>query len=159
MAKNDKPQRNYEDVSYDIEAWWNSEKGDVLEGKLVDFRDVETKFGAKILYIVVTSEACRAVESGNDDAEAEEWDAGSNIGFLSSGGLNALKKLRRGAQVRIEHTGERDVGRGNPMKTYRVQVDRSEPGKGLSYLDEEKRTNAQQAMPQEQFKSEDDIPF
>lgn len=135
MAKTTEHQ--YEDVSADLEAWFRAEPGAVIEGKLLEFRDIETKFGEKILYIVQTSAECMAVPGGADakDAEPEVFPAGTNIGVLSSGGMNGMKRIRVGTQLRLECTGTKDIGRGNDMKTFRLQRDVSCLGRGPCYLE------------------------
>jgi hypothetical protein len=142
--------REYENVEADLQAWYRPIEGNVLEGKLVDFRDADTKNGRKILYLIHTTAPCIALENDADeDTEPAEWPADVIIGLWSSGGLNAMKKVRIGTQVRVECIGEKDIGRQSPMRVFTVQQDKRELGRGHSYVSAKTSRDI----------AEDDIPF
>jgi hypothetical protein len=150
--------RQYDVLSSDVEAWFRPEQGRSLEGKLLEFRSVRTKVGRKILYIIHTTEPCMAVDQEDNESEATEWPAGTVVGIFSSGGLGAMKRVKTGAQVCIECLGERDTGKVNPMRVFRIGIDRGEPGDGLS-VEMTIKGLMKAKEPEPAPADDDDIPF
>lgn len=105
-------------------AWKPTTAGDVAEGVLRSVKDIETKFGPKVL-IVLNAAKYKSEGGAAETADELEWwvRAETNTGRPTQP-LTELQSVAAdiGDRVRVSLTELRDVGKGNPMKVFAAEV-------------------------------------
>lgn len=148
--------KGYARRSLDIEAFWVPEKGPIhgefLGAKLFDSGIDASK--PSTLFIVRLTDPCFCTDK---DDEIFTKNPGDIVGVWGKPGMKGLKNLF-GVPVWMALTGEKDIGKGNPMKVFDIQSPK--PGTAMPILEDmrERSKGAKTFLDSVKVES-DNIPF
>lgn len=158
----------YRKQSMDIAGFWNPEQGPVHAifrgASLFDNKLDKTK--SSVLLFAELLEPCECV---NQEDEAFTAQKGDVVGVWGKPGMRALRNLC-GVPVWMQEAGEKDIGKGNPMKLFEILSPKQ--GTPIPILEDNRKesagsktflTVASAKKPAEQEVSntgdDDDVPF
>ncbi len=133
---------NWTRVSDDVKGYWDPEKSSIrckpLSVKLFDGQEFEGQDGRRpsVLIIAELTAACPLkVKDDSNEWTYEKGQKGDIVGIWYKPGMRPIRRLS-GVECFIQESGERDIGKGNPMKLYDVRSGTPEKGKRLLVTDD-----------------------
>lgn len=146
----------YGAIEEDIVGFWKPEEGPIevkpLYVKLSDSRIDDTKSSTLIF-----CELVKPITLYRKDDETVEGKKGDLIGIWSKPGMRAIRNCA-GVATYIALEGEKDTGKGNPMKTFVVAPKDGIKGDRL-VVEEDNRKQSKPGGVDAPVPSDDDIPF
>lgn len=130
------PDDGYVRISEDVEGFWDGEG--VVHFSPTGFKTFRSKkFPDKDSTIVfgraLSPVSCLPPSDLDANDEPFTLEAGGKVGIWYKPGMRALMNLC-GAKVKMRANGEKDIGKGNPMKLYAVDVGKGTVAKPLPNL-------------------------
>ena len=107
----------------DVKGWWKAEAGLMFKGKLVGGFAITDKDGTKRNVVLVELVApTKAYQTKSDGGKAIRLEKGDVLGVGISAALTPLLNyIEHNGLVRAKVTGQKEVGRPQPMWTYEIQ--------------------------------------
>lgn len=149
-----KPDDGYVRVSDDIDGFWDGTgtahftPTGLKTFKSKTFRD---RMSTIIFARALSPVSCMGVATEDSDGESFVLEAGGKLGIWYKPGMKQLLNLA-GSKVKMTADGEKDVGKGNPMKLFAIDVARGSVMKKLPDLSTPETRNTPS------HSSDDDLP-
>lgn len=132
---------NWNRVSDDVKGYWDPEKSSVrckpLSVKLFDGQELEDQDRRPSVLIIAELTAACPLKTKNEDGEWEvvQGKKGEVVGLWYKPGMRPIRRLG-GIECHITQNGERDTGKGNPMKLYDILCPDERKGRRLIVTDD-----------------------
>jgi hypothetical protein len=158
MAKNNQPNipAGYKEQSSDIVGFWDSTSGDTIHMIPRFLRLFDSKLDPAKSSTLLVAELVDAINVQNADGETVLAEKGQEVGIWTKPGMVSVKKLG-GVDVYMYQDGEKDTGKGNPMKLYKVLA--REKGVTVPVSGDFRKRSLGKGQLPISSNSEDDIPF
>jgi hypothetical protein len=138
---------NWGRVSDDVIGYWDPEKSSIrckpMSVKIFDGQEFEGQdVRPSCLILVELTAACLVkVKDENGQWQIKKGNKGDVVGVWYKPGMRAIRRLS-GVECHIQENGERDTGKGNPMKMYDIRCPDASSGKKLIVSDDTREETA-----------------
>jgi hypothetical protein len=109
----------YKEQSEDIFGFWDSTSGETIHMIPRFFRLFDSKLDPTKASTLLIAELVEPIRVENSKGETVIADKGELVGVWTKAGMVAIKNLG-GVDVYMYQKGEKDTGKGNPMKLYKI---------------------------------------
>lgn len=154
-----KPPAGFEALSFDIDAWFKCQAGNVIFGRIESAFWVENKRGRnqQLVYVIRLGAPCLAVTK--DEPEPHEYPKGATIALRETHNLRPLREYvgKRGI-VWCKPEKQKDIGGGQTLWTFDLRAKGEKSAFTIDQADALPNASERNA-PNEAGIDDEDVPF